>query len=191
MFSLPLSVNDKWQPQVDGNKSFFKSKLIPEEETYTHTHKTLRSTGSWRITTSGDRGRNLSTSSKLWHLEQNHLLFLKETSQYNMASGARKHYMVNLRESKHEAKMLYWIFLPKSVPSAVTTLQEPCLQYSTRKLCPQLRKDQEALKSSLASFCCKEEEKKGKECKSQCNSEAIFGHFLTRADTASLQRKVM
>lgn len=87
---LPLSVNDKWQPQADGNKSFFKSKLIPEEETYTHTHKTLRSTGSWRITTSRDRRRNLGTSSK-WHLEQNHLLVLKETSQCNMTSGARKH----------------------------------------------------------------------------------------------------
>lgn len=59
------------------------------------------------------------------------------------------------------------------------------------KLRPQLRKDQEAFKSSLASFYCKDREKKGKECKSQCNSEVIFGHFLTQADTASLQRQVM
>lgn len=35
---FPPSVNDKWQPQVDGNKSFFKIKLIPEEETYIHIH---------------------------------------------------------------------------------------------------------------------------------------------------------
>lgn len=59
------------------------------------------------------------------------------------------------------------------------------------KLCSQLRKDQEAFLSSLASFCCKEGEKKGKESESQCNSKVIFGHSLTQAGTASFQRKVM
>lgn len=56
------------------------------------------------------------------------------------------------------------------------------------KWCPQLRKDQEAFKSSLASFCCKEGEKKGEKCESWCNSKVIFGHLLTQADTACLQR---
>lgn len=59
------------------------------------------------------------------------------------------------------------------------------------KLRPQLRKDEKAFISSLASFCCKEGEKKGKESESQCNSKVILGCSLTQADTASLQRKVM
>lgn len=59
------------------------------------------------------------------------------------------------------------------------------------KLCSQLIKDQKAFISSLASFCCKEGGKKGKESESQCNSKMVFGCSLTQADTASLQRKVM
>lgn len=44
---FPLSINDKWQPQVDGNKSFFRSK--PEEETYTHTHTKKNPEKHWKL----------------------------------------------------------------------------------------------------------------------------------------------